>query len=69
MNAVAFGLPAAAYTNLDAGGSRSFLDWIIGGAGEIFADQKFMGLFSMLFGAGIVLFAERPLPRVGAACC
>ena len=59
MNAVAFGLPAAAYTNLDAGGSRSFLDWIIGGAGEIFADQKFLGLFSMLFGAGIVLFADR----------
>ena len=59
MNAVAFGLPAAAYTNLDAGGSRTLVDWIIGGAGEIFADQKFMGLFSMLFGAGIVLFAER----------
>ena len=59
MNAVAFGLPPAAYANLDAGGSRSFLDWIVGGAGEIFADQKFMGLFSMLFGAGIVLFAER----------
>lgn len=59
MNAVAFGLPPAAYTNLDAGGSRSFLDWIVGGAGEILADQKFMGLFSMLFGAGIVLFAER----------
>ncbi|WP_419838641.1 DUF418 domain-containing protein [Candidatus Poriferisodalis sp.] len=59
MNAVAFGLPAAAYTNLDAAGSRTLLDWIIGGAGEIFADQKFMGLFSMLFGAGIVLFAER----------
>ena len=59
MNAVAFGLPAAAYTNLNAGGSRSFLDWIVGGTGEIFADQKFMGLFSMLFGAGIVLFAER----------
>lgn len=59
MNAVAFGLPAAAYTNLDAGGSRWFLDWIIGGGGEIFADQKFLGLFSMLFGAGIVLFADR----------
>ncbi|WP_419945980.1 DUF418 domain-containing protein [Candidatus Poriferisodalis sp.] len=59
MNAVAFGLPAAAYTNLDAGGSSTLADWIIGGAGEIFADQKFMGLFSMLFGAGIVLFAER----------
>lgn len=59
MNAVAFGLPAAAYTNLDAGGSRTRLDWIVGGAGEIFADQKFLGLFSMLFGAGIVLFADR----------
>ena len=59
MNAVAFGLPAAAYTNLDTAGSRTLVDWIIGGAGEIFADQKFMGLFSMLFGAGIVLFAER----------
>ncbi len=59
MNAVAFGLPAAAYANLDAGGSRTALDWVVGGAGEIFADQKFMGLFSMLFGAGVVLFAER----------
>ncbi|WP_423923317.1 DUF418 domain-containing protein [Candidatus Poriferisodalis sp.] len=59
MNAVSFGLPAAAYTNLDAAGSRTLLDWLIGGAGEIFADQKLMGLFSMLFGAGIVLFAER----------
>ena len=59
MNAVAFGLPAAAYANLNAGGTRTWLDWIVGGAGEIFADQKFMGLFSMLFGAGVVLFAER----------
>ena len=59
MNAVAFGLPAPAYTNLDAGGSHTLADWIIGGAGEIFADQKFLGLFSMLFGAGIVLFADR----------
>ncbi len=59
MNAVAFGLPAAAYTNLDAGGTRTWLDWTVGGAGEILADQKFMGLFSMLFGAGVVLFAER----------
>ena len=59
MNAVSFGLPAAAYTNLDAAGSQTLLDWLVGGAGEIFADQKFMGLFSMLFGAGIVLFAER----------
>lgn len=59
MNAVAFGLGEAAYTNLESDGSRTWLDWAVGAFGEIFVDQKFMGLFSMLFGAGIVLFAER----------
>lgn len=59
MNAVSFGLPAPAYFNLSAGGSDTALDWAIGVAGEIFIDQKTMGLFSMLFGAGIVLFADR----------
>ena len=59
MNAVSFGLEPAAYWNIGAGGIDTWLDWVIGGAGEIFVDQKFMGLFSMLFGAGIVLFFER----------
>lgn len=59
MNAVSFGLPMPAYFNLSAGGSETPLDWIVGVAGEIFVDQKTMGLFSMLFGAGIVLFADR----------
>jgi uncharacterized protein len=59
MNAVSFGLVPAAYFNLSAGGSRSWLDKAIGAAGEVFVDQKTMGLFSMLFGAGIVLFADR----------
>jgi len=59
MNVVSYGLGTEAYFNIDAGGSRTPLDWVIGGAGEIFADQRFMGLFSMLFGAGIVLFADR----------
>ncbi len=59
MNAVSYGLIEPAYFNLDAGGSNTWLDWIVGGAGEIFIDQKTMGLFSMLFGAGIVLFADR----------
>ena len=59
MNAVAFGLGEAAYTNLESDGSQTWLDWAVGAFGEIFVDQKFMGLFSMLFGAGIVLFAER----------
>ncbi|MDE2932867.1 MAG: DUF418 domain-containing protein [Chloroflexota bacterium] len=59
MNAVSFGLEPAAYWNIGAGGIDTWFDWVIGGAGEVFVDQKFMGLFSMLFGAGIVLFFER----------
>lgn len=59
MNAVAFGLPNAAYYNLDAASPQSWLDWTIGVAGEIVFDQKMMGLFSVLFGASIVLFADR----------
>jgi hypothetical protein len=59
MNSVSFGLVPAAYFNLSAGGSVSWLDKAIGAAGEVFVDQKTMGLFSMLFGAGIVLFADR----------
>lgn len=59
MNGVAFGLGTGPYFNLDAGGSSTALDWLIGGFGEVFVDQKFMALFSMLFGAGIVLFADR----------
>ena len=59
MNAVSYGLPPAAYWNLDAGGSDTWLDWLIGGAGEVLFDQKFMGLFSLLFGAGEVLFDQK----------
>ena len=59
MNAVSFGLPGPAYFNVDYAGSDTWLDRIVGIAGEIFVDQKTMALFSMLFGAGIVVFADR----------
>ena len=59
MNVVSYGLGTAAYFNVDASSPQTWLDWAIGGLGEVFFDQKFMGLFSMLFGAGIVLFADR----------
>ena len=65
MNVVSFAMPAAAYFNLDGGGSDTVLDWIIGGFGEIFADQKMMGLFSLLFGAGVALFADRTRAKGG----
>ena len=59
MNAVNFGLGSAPYFNLSAGGSETSFDWAIGILGEVFVDQKFMGLFSLLFGAGMILFIDR----------
>ena len=59
MNAVSFKLGSVPYLNLSAGGSETWLDWTIGVFGEIFVDQKFMGIFSLLFGAGILLFIDR----------
>lgn len=65
MNVVSFGLDMGPYYNLASGGSVTWLDWAIGGFGEVFANQKFMGLFSMLFGSGIVIFADRASLRGG----
>ncbi len=59
MNAVSFKLDDAAYFNLSADGSNNWLDWAAGVFGEIFVDQKFMGLFSLLFGASMILFIDR----------
>ena len=63
MNAVDFKLGDAPYFNLSAGGSESWLDWAVGILGEVFVDQKFMGLFSLLFGAGMILFIDRASRR------
>ena len=59
MNAVHFRFGSGPYFNLSAGGSETWLDWAVGILGEIFVDQKFMGLFSLLFGAGMILFIDR----------
>ena len=59
MNAVSFRFGHGPYFNLSAGGSESWLDWTVGILGEVFVDQKFMGVFSLLFGAGMVLFIDR----------
>ena len=63
MNAVNFKLGGAPYFNLSVGGSETWLDWAVGIFGEIFVDQKFMGLFSLLFGAGMILFIDRASER------
>ncbi len=66
MNAVSIKFGFVPYLNISAGGSETWLDWTVGVFGEIFIDQKFMGLFSLLFGAGVMLFIER---AAGARCC
>ena len=63
MNAVYFQFGGAPYFNLSAGGSETWLGWSVGIFGEVFIDQKFMGLFSLLFGAGIILFIDRATGR------
>ena len=65
MNAVSFRYSWAAYLNLSAEASETWLDWTIGILGEVLIDQKFMGMFSLLFGAGIFLFIERAARREG----
>jgi uncharacterized protein len=63
MNIYAFAMPFAAYVNpLRMGGTEAHNvgTWILT---HILFDQKFMSIFAMLFGAGIVLMAERAEAR------
>ena len=63
MNIQSFGLPSAAYMNPTAFGDLTgwnLYAWI---GSHVFFDSKFMAIFSMLFGAGIVLFTERAEQR------
>ena len=64
MNILTFALVPAAYQNPLAMGPISASDWWAWRLTHLFFDQKFMTLFAVLFGAGIVLLDARP-PRVG----
>ena len=67
MNIQAFAMPRAAYFNPTAYGDLEGANLYVWLAGRMLADQKFMAIFSMLFGAGIVLMAERARTRGGGA--
>ena len=56
MNAITFVLPKSAYYNPSSAGTDNILDWIFVTLSQIFIAEKMMGLFSLLFGASIVLF-------------
>ena len=67
MNIQGFAMPQAAYFNPTAYGDLEGANLYVWLAGRMLADQKFMAIFSMLFGAGIVLMAERARTRGGGA--
>lgn len=63
MNVQAFAMPEAAYINPTAYGSLAGANgwaWLFS---HVVADRKFMAIFSMLFGAGILLFTGRAEAR------
>ena len=65
MNVQSFSMPGAAYLNPTAWGDLTGINLTVWLAGHVLADQKFLTLFSMLFGAGVCLFAERAEARRG----
>ena len=58
MNSLSFSLPLSAYFNHPSAAVEGTLDWVLVYICEIFVSQKMMGLFSVLFGAGIVIFID-----------
>lgn len=66
MNIYAFAMPLAAYNNPLIMGGTDALNigtWFVT---HIFFDQKFMSIFSMLFGAGMILMMNRAESRSAA---
>ena len=67
MNVQLFAMPEAAYYNPTAYGDLEGANLYVWLGGRLLADQKFMTIFSMLFGAGIVLMTTRTEAR-GETC-
>ena len=78
INSLSFFFPFETLFDPSLPAGQSPLDWMAAVFGEVFVDQKFMGLFSLLFGAGFLLFLERIQDRTaspldsslgGSFCC
>ncbi|MCG8309610.1 MAG: DUF418 domain-containing protein [Cytophagales bacterium] len=63
MNIQSFSMIGAAYINPTAFGDLTGVNKAVWILTHVFSDQKFLGIFSMLFGAGIVLFTDRAVVR------
>jgi uncharacterized protein len=58
MNIQSFSMPSSAYINPSSWGDFTGMNYWYWAFSHVFADGKFMSIFSMLFGAGICLFTE-----------
>src|SRR5687768_10592028 len=65
LNIQAFAMPFAAYFNPTALGEPSTRDFAIWSVNYVLADSKFMTMFSLLFGAGVLLMTSRVQERGG----
>jgi uncharacterized protein len=63
MNIMAFAMPFSAYFNPTAFGNLTGANYWVWFFSHLLFDQKFMTIFSMLFGAGIVIFSTRAAER------
>ncbi len=59
LNVQSFAMPFEAYTNPTAYGDLEGLNYWVWFFTSLLGDQKFMTIFSMLFGAGLILFTDR----------
>ncbi len=59
MNIYNFALPIAAYSNPFAYGGTDFADMLVWRITYLFFNMKFMTIFSMLFGAGMIIMYQR----------
>lgn len=59
MNIQSFAMPSSAYANPTSYGDLTGANGTVWTASHIFADQKFMTIFSILYGAGIILVTQK----------
>ncbi|WP_144392875.1 DUF418 domain-containing protein [Pleionea sediminis] len=65
MNIQAFSMPFAAYANPTNFGDLTGINYWSWYLSHLFFDQKFMSIFSILFGVGILIFSERADAKEG----
>ena len=64
INVISFGLPITALFNHSTYGAENLLDWIVIVISSVFFEFKMMGLFSMLFGVGLIIFLDNAKQKV-----